>query len=148
MLSEVSSTEKVFCRSLTDLDKIVDEILGFAQGYQVWRLEGDMGSGKTAMVKSVGRSKGVIDTISSPTFSIVNEYRTKVGETIYHFDFFRIKGPEEAIALGLEEYLDSGSLCLIEWPSHVKGLLPHKNLLVKIESGPEDSRVFHLSRND
>ena len=147
MLPEVSSKKKVFCGSIEELDKIVEEILDFAQDRRLWLLEGQLGSGKTTLVKSVCQSKDVIDTVTSPTFSIVNEYQTDLGETLYHFDFFRIKDLQEAVALGLEDYLDSGQLCLIEWPSLVQGILPEKNLQIEIEVGPDDSRTFHLTRN-
>lgn len=111
-------------------------------------LEGELGSGKTTLVKSLGRLMGVLDNITSPTFSIVNEYETTSGDIIYHFDFYRIRDLGEASALGLDEYLDSGRLCLIEWPEIVKRLLPEHNLQVRIETSRDDSRIFHLTRNE
>ena len=148
MFPEVSSTKKVFCRSVADLDKVVEEILDFSQGRPVWMLKGELGSGKTTLVKSVCRLKGVMDNVTSPTFSIVNEYETAKGDIIYHFDFFRIRDLDEATALGLDEYFDSGRLCLIEWPSIVERFLPDKNLQIRIEAGPDESRIFHITRND
>jgi len=147
MFPEVSSKKKVFCGSLEELDRVVEEILDFSGDCQLWLLEGDLGSGKTTLVKRVCQSKGVADTVTSPTFSIVNEYQTGFGETLYHFDFFRIRDLQEAMALGLEEYLDSGFLCLIEWPSLIRELIPDTHLQIQIEVGPDDSRTFFLTRN-
>ena len=105
---------------------------------------GQMGAGKTTIIKAICSEIGVIDTTSSPTFSIVNEYRTKNGDSIYHFDFYRLKKPSEALEIGVEEYFDSGSLCLIEWPEKIDNLLPDNCVKVQVETNPDNSRTISL----
>ena len=147
MLPEVSSTKEVLCGSIEELDTVVNEIRDFSDGCLVWLLDGELGSGKTTLVKSICHSLGVEDNVNSPTFSIINEYRDRQGHPVYHFDFYRIKELSEAVDLGLEEYLNSGNLCLMEWPSLIEPVLPETNLRIQIEVRPDDSRVFHLTRN-
>ena len=108
-------------------------------------LEGDMGAGKTTLIRALCAQLGVGDEVSSPTFALVNEYRGGRGEPIYHFDFYRIDSEDEAARLGMAEYFDSGYLCLVEWPSRVASLLPPQRLLVELTvTGPE-SRQIQLS---
>ena len=107
--------------------------------------EGEMGAGKTTLIRALCAALGVEDDVSSPTFALVNEYRDGRGRPVYHFDFYRVDSEEEAARLGAAEYFDSGYLCLVEWPSHVAGLLPPQRLLVELAvTGPE-SRELHLS---
>jgi len=102
-----------------------------------------MGAGKTTFTTAVCKALGVEeDAISSPTFAIVNEYRARGGEPVFHFDFYRIERPEEALDIGLYDYLDSGCLCLMEWPENIEGLLPEETLRVKISVLDDDSRVL------
>lgn len=102
-----------------------------------------MGSGKTTFITALCKVLGVNgDAVSSPTFSIVNEYRTSDGESIFHFDFYRITKLEEAYDIGLFDYLDSGSLCLMEWPENIGELLPDETLLVSIGLEEDGSRVL------
>lgn len=101
-----------------------------------------MGAGKTTFISAICRHLGVReDAVGSPTFAIINEYRTASGESIYHFDFYRITKPAEALDVGLYDYLDSGSLCFIEWPENVEDLLPEETLRVHIEVNPDQSRT-------
>ena len=102
-----------------------------------------MGAGKTTFITAVCKALGVKeDAVSSPTFAIVNEYRTGDGEPLYHFDFYRIEHPSEALDIGLYEYLDSGSLCLMEWPENIEPLLPDETLRVSISVQPDGSRLL------
>lgn len=102
-----------------------------------------MGAGKTTFTTALCHRLGVSeDSVSSPTFSIVNEYRTSGGDSIYHFDFYRITRVEEAFDIGLYDYLDSGSLCLIEWPENIEQILPEETLKVTITVLPDESRVI------
>ncbi|GAB3825367.1 tRNA (adenosine(37)-N6)-threonylcarbamoyltransferase complex ATPase subunit type 1 TsaE [Hymenobacter jeollabukensis] len=113
-----------------------------AAGCPVVLLEGEMGAGKTTLIKALCAVLGVQDDVSSPTFSLVNEYRDALGRPIYHFDFYRIDSVDEALRIGAQEYFDSGYLCLIEWPSRVGPLLPPDRLLVTVDvTGPESRRV-------
>ena len=102
-----------------------------------------MGAGKTTFTTALCRRLGVrTDAVSSPTFAIVNEYRTGSGEPVYHFDFYRINKLEEALDIGLYDYLDSGALCLMEWPENIEELLPEETLKVSIAVGPDGSRTL------
>jgi tRNA threonylcarbamoyladenosine biosynthesis protein TsaE len=113
-----------------------------AQNCPIVLLEGEMGAGKTTLTKALCAALGVPDEVSSPTFSLVNEYRDARQRPVYHFDFYRIDSVDEALRIGAPEYFDSGYLCLIEWPSRVGPLLPPDRLLVTVEvTGPESRRV-------
>lgn len=134
------------CASLAALPDTAAQILSFAREHQLrcWTLSGPMGAGKTSFVKEVARQLGVEDTVQSPTFGIVNEYRLPDGRPLYHFDCYRLKNLEEAYNIGMEEYLDSEGYCLIEWPELVESLLPERSLALEISAlGPEE-RNFTL----
>ncbi len=126
--------EKTFTKvSLTDLNGIAKELIMLFQKSRVVLFYGHMGAGKTTFIHALCKELEVVDDISSPTFSIVNEYRTKKGETIYHFDFYRLNSEMEAYDLGYEDYLYSGKLCFIEWPEKIASLLP------------DDAIEFHIN---
>ena len=108
---------------------------------------GEMGSGKTTLIKELARSLGVKELTNSPTFSLVNEYLSTEGHTIYHFDFYRIEQEEEAYDMGVEEYLDSGLWCFIEWPEKVENLLPLESTAVRISINGDGSRSIELTNN-
>ena len=100
-----------------------------------------MGAGKTTFTTALCKVLGVnSDAVSSPTFAIVNEYVSGSGEPVYHFDFYRIETPAEALDIGLYDYLDSGALCIMEWPENIEGLLPEETLKVSITVEPDGSR--------
>ena len=98
---------------LEEISKAAREVISVCGDETIWLFEGVMGAGKTTLIKAICQELGVLNTVQSPTFSIVNEYLTNNGETIYHFDCYRLKNPTEAYDIGVEEYLDSGNLCLI-----------------------------------
>lgn len=104
--------------------------------------DGEMGAGKTTFIKAVCDELGVIDIVNSPTFSIVNDYAPADGRHIYHFDFYRLKSPQEALDFGIEEYFASNSLCLMEWPEQIEPLLPDDTLQVTIAVGSDGSRTI------
>ena len=106
-----------------ELGKVASELLNFTDGIRFFCLHGEMGAGKTTFIKALVKELKVNDTVSSPTFSIVNEYETVTGERIYHFDFYRIKSLEEVYDIGYENYFFSGNYCFIEWPEKIKSLL-------------------------
>ena len=114
MITLVSNLEK--------LDEAAQEVLHYAQDYKTFLFFGDMGAGKTTLIKAICNSLGVHSVVSSPTFSLVNEYEYP-GGLVYHFDCYRLKTPTEALDFGIEEYLSSESYCFIEWPENVPALL-------------------------
>lgn len=108
----------------------------------VFAFYGKMGAGKTTFIKAICEELGVTDVINSPTFSIVNEYRSDTtGELIYHFDFYRIKKIEEVYDMGYEDYFDSGAVCFIEWPELIDNLLPGDAVKVSITEQEDGSRI-------
>ena len=107
-----------------------------------------MGAGKTTFTTALCRRLGVGDAVCSPTFTIVNEYLTASGEPVYHFDFYRINSPSEAMDIGFYDYVDSGNLCLIEWPENIESLLPEETLAVGISVRDDGARVLEWSEPD
>lgn len=119
--------------SETELTKVAQQLLRENEHARVFAFHGEMGAGKTTFIKAICRELGVTEVMSSPTFAIVNEYATADGETIYHFDFYRLENESEAYQSGLHEYFDSGSYCLVEWPEKVPSILPEGTVHVFIE---------------
>ena len=109
--------------SLENLSEVATELISSAKN-KTLLFYGQMGVGKTTLIKEICKQLGVLDTISSPTFSLVNEYETSKIEKVYHFDFYRIAQEEEALDIGIEEYFDNNDWCLIEWPENIENLLP------------------------
>ena len=120
--------------SLEKLSEVAAELISSTKN-KTLLFYGKMGVGKTTLIKEICKELGVLDNISSPTFSLVNEYQTSKGEKIFHFDFYRIEDEEEALDMGIEEYFNTNDWCLIEWPQNIKNLLPldaveiHLNIL-------------------
>ena len=133
--------------ALSDLPEVASKIIDFGGEEKIWVLVGEMGAGKTTLTKALGRALGVLDIVQSPTFSIVNEYLTDKEETIYHFDFYRLERPEEAVAIGIEEYFYTGNLCILEWPQKIGGLIPEKFLKIEIEDLGGEQRYYKLSKH-
>ena len=106
-------------------------LLKFAEGEKILLFQGEMGAGKTSLIKSICLQLGMLENVSSPTYSLVNEYVYPHGK-IFHFDFFRIKNESEAFDLGFEEYLSSGDYCFIEWPEMIPNLWPDRYIEIKI----------------
>ncbi|WP_299060337.1 tRNA (adenosine(37)-N6)-threonylcarbamoyltransferase complex ATPase subunit type 1 TsaE [uncultured Polaribacter sp.] len=109
--------------SLDNLSEIATELIKVA-AHKTLLFYGEMGAGKTTLIKQICKVLSVEDNISSPTFSLVNEYQTLKGEKVFHFDFYRIIDEEEALDMGIEDYLYNNTWCLIEWPQNVENLLP------------------------
>ena len=132
---------------ITSLDSIHEAAKQFIAAMEentVFAFYGKMGAGKTTFIKAVCEELGVTDVINSPTFAIVNEYEDAVGNTIYHFDFYRIKEIAEVYNMGYEEYFYSGDLCLIEWPELIEDLLPEDAMVVRIEVLSPTERKFTI----
>ncbi len=111
---------------------------------RIFAFYGSMGAGKTTFIKAVCEAMGVEDAINSPTFAIVNEYEDAESNTIFHFDFYRIKSIAEVYNMGYEEYLYSNAYCFIEWPELIEELLPEETVKVTIEEGPEGQRKITM----
>lgn len=136
-------TKQIVIKSLADLPRAAEEFLKELGQHRLIALYGPMGAGKTTFTTAVCKALGVQeDAVGSPTFAIVNEYRTGGGEPVYHFDFYRIERPEEALDIGLYDYLDSGALCLMEWAENIEALLPEETIVVKITVGDDLSRTL------
>jgi tRNA threonylcarbamoyladenosine biosynthesis protein TsaE len=129
--------------SLDALNQLASELLKLKQKSNVFAFYGQMGAGKTTLIKAICRGLGVKDEVNSPTFSIVNEYITADGESVYHFDFYRINKIEEAFDIGYENYFYSPSFCLIEWPEKIEQLLPENCVKVFINVIPDtETRII------
>jgi len=124
--------KEIILNQLSQLPEIATQLLKLAGEKKVFLFEAPMGAGKTTIIKALCKELGVVESITSPTFSIVNEY---IGESgpIYHFDFYRLKNEQEAYDLGYEEYFYSGNYCFVEWPQKINSLLPEDAFLIQIE---------------
>ncbi len=132
--------------TLADLPVVAKEMLATLQeAPRVWLFRGQMGAGKTTLSKELLKQLGIDQNVQSPTFSLVNEYQTNAGETVYHFDLYQLKNIQEALAIGIEEYLDSGHICLIEWPEQAEELWDFPHVNVEIEAINETQRKLTLS---
>ncbi|WP_235941807.1 tRNA (adenosine(37)-N6)-threonylcarbamoyltransferase complex ATPase subunit type 1 TsaE [Cyclobacterium roseum] len=132
------------CKQLDEISNSAELILDLCSDYTVWVFKGEMGAGKTTLIKEICNLLAVVDPVSSPTFSLVNEYETKNGEIIYHFDFYRIEDPMEAVEIGVEEYFYSGNYCFVEWAEKIPGFLPDTFALIEIEKGMEEIRHLRV----
>ena len=129
--------------SLDRIDAVAQAFLREIGERRIVAFYAPMGAGKTTFTNAVCRALGVRDdAVSSPTFAIVNEYRTRDGEPVYHFDFYRINKLEEALDIGFYDYIDSGCLCLMEWPENIEPLLPEETLRVSISVASDLSRTI------
>ncbi|WP_172406452.1 tRNA (adenosine(37)-N6)-threonylcarbamoyltransferase complex ATPase subunit type 1 TsaE [Pedobacter sp. AJM] len=136
---------EIAVNNLSDLPLVAQQLLKFAGNEKILIFDGDMGAGKTTFIKTFCQVLGVHDVVSSPTYSIVNEYDSPTGQ-VYHFDFYRIKDIQEAFDLGYEEYFYGGGMCLIEWPEKVAELLPDHFIKTEITIMDENRRVFNFSK--
>jgi tRNA threonylcarbamoyladenosine biosynthesis protein TsaE len=125
--------------STADLPKTANQILNFAGNSRIFLFYGDMGAGKTTLIKSLCEELRVTDSVTSPTFSIVNEYKG-IDSPVYHFDFYRLKDQNEALDMGYEEYFYSGNYCFIEWPEKIANLIPDSFTGVRIHVLDANSR--------
>lgn len=114
---------------LNQLGLAADFVIKKAKNNTIWCFYGQMGAGKTTLIKAICKALQVTDEVSSPTFSLVNAYQTTAAKTVYHFDFYRINSIEEVYDIGYEDYFYSNSICLIEWPELVKEIIPLTNVM-------------------
>lgn len=137
---------KLVCENLHSLDSAANLILNTFSEHRVFALFGKMGVGKTTFIKALCRRLQVKDVVNSPTFAIVNEYINTKGESIYHFDFYRLKKESEAIDIGYEEYIYSGCYCFMEWPEMIENLLPVGYISIRLEVDDEtEVRTIYCS---
>ncbi len=129
--------------SLAELDLVAEQIIQSLEGRDVVVFRGSMGAGKTTLISRIVALLGAEDTVTSPTFALVNQYEG-TERRIYHFDFYRIERIEEVFDFGYEEYFYSGDLCLVEWPEKIEALIPDDVMEVRIEVGEDDSRAFEI----
>ena len=133
------NSKEFHINSVEALTEVSEYLISLRDEADIIAFYGAMGAGKTTLIKNLCHKMGVTDEVNSPTFAIVNEYVTEEGESVYHFDFYRIKKLEEAYDIGFENYFDSGNLCLIEWPEMIEPLLPEKYIRVEIQQGETDN---------
>ena len=131
---EINSIE-----GLSEVSRCIVEMREFSN---IVAFYGPMGAGKTTLIKNLCHSLGVVDEVNSPTFALVNEYVSRKGEPIYHFDFYRITRTAEALDIGFYDYIDSGCLCIMEWPENIEEIIPEETLRVRISVSPDGSRVL------
>lgn len=127
-----------------ELPEVARAVVELTGRRTVVALYGEMGAGKTTLIREIAAHLGATDTVTSPTFAIVNQYRGEGGRRIFHFDFYRIDDIREAYDLGYEEYFYSGDLCLVEWPEKIEQLLPENTVTVRITVDSDTARTFEI----
>jgi tRNA threonylcarbamoyladenosine biosynthesis protein TsaE len=141
----VNRSKQLKAETLNNLPAAAVQLLKDAAGFRIFAIFGDMGAGKTTFIKSICHHLGAADSVTSPTFTIVNEYMVPGEESLYHFDFYRINKITELYDFGFEEYIDSGRYCFIEWPEISEELLPPDTVVVRIRSEEDKSRVIEYT---
>ncbi len=135
---------EIIIKNKSHLQAGAKQFLKLTSGKKIFAFYGAMGAGKTTIIKAICEAIGVQDVVTSPTFTIVNEYRSLSQESIYHIDFYRIKKTDEVFDFGIEEYLTSGSYCFMEWPELVEGILPKETVNVRITVDEHEQRILKL----
>jgi tRNA threonylcarbamoyladenosine biosynthesis protein TsaE len=140
---------------LKDLPEVANFVKSHLATFSVWLFYGEMGSGKTTLIKEICRTMGISEGMSSPTFAIVNEYGGASGEKVFHFDFYRLNSEVEAYDIGVDEYVYAGNPCFVEWPEKIPSLIPpqhasvsikvedmrHRTIAISFDDGKEENRV-------
>jgi tRNA threonylcarbamoyladenosine biosynthesis protein TsaE len=136
---------KILIKDKKHLADAAEKFLKYFGEKRIFAFYGTMGAGKTTIIKAICKALGAIDIVSSPTFTLVNEYRTSRGDTLYHIDFYRIKKQEEVFDFGIEEYLTGESYCFMEWPELVEDILPDETINVRISVDDNEHRTLLIS---
>lgn len=136
---------RILIKDKKHLPAAAKKILDYTSGKKLIAFYGSMGAGKTTIIKAICSILGAGDIVTSPTFTIVNEYKTINNETLYHIDFYRIKKEEEVFDFGIEEYFASGSYCFIEWPELIGGILPPGTASIRITVGDNEQRILDIT---
>ena len=132
--------KQIHCDHISQISIAAEVIIDLCRDLSVWVFQGEMGAGKTTLIKAICEKLNIMDAVSSPTFSIVNEYTGDQGDPVYHFDFYRIEDPVEALDMGIEEYFSSGNYCFVEWAEKIPMFLPDEFALITIESDQVEKR--------
>ncbi|WP_009033598.1 tRNA (adenosine(37)-N6)-threonylcarbamoyltransferase complex ATPase subunit type 1 TsaE [Indibacter alkaliphilus] len=138
--------KKYHLGSIENIDLAAKFIIDHCSESNIWVFKGEMGAGKTTLIKAIAKGFGIEDMVSSPTFAIVNEYRNPEQKTFYHFDFYRIDDPEEVLEIGIEEYFYSGNYCWIEWAERIPEYIPEDFMLIEVEVEDDGSRIISLDK--
>ncbi|WP_192346388.1 tRNA (adenosine(37)-N6)-threonylcarbamoyltransferase complex ATPase subunit type 1 TsaE [Algoriphagus sp. Y33] len=133
-----------FTYELDEIEKAANALIEAAADEKVWVFQGEMGAGKTTLIRALSKAFAMTDQVSSPTFGIVNHYENLGGVTFYHFDFYRMDDPTEALDIGIEEYFYSGNYCWLEWAEKIASFLPEKFFLIRISNDSETKRTLNL----
>ena len=136
---------EIIIKDKKHLHPAVKELLKHYGGNRIFAFYGSMGAGKTTIIKAICEELDAVDIISSPTFTLVNEYRTSTGDALFHIDFYRIKKQEEVFDFGIEEYLTGESYCFMEWPELIEEILPPETIRVKIFVDLHEQRILAIS---
>lgn len=136
---------KIVLRNTSKIPEVVKLLLTLSKGKKLFAFYGPMGSGKTTIIKAICSELGAVSQTASPSFTLVNEYLTKDGETLYHIDFYRIKKQEEVFDFGIEEYFASGSYCFMEWPELIEEILPPETYKIRITVGEKEERYLEVT---
>ena len=123
-----------------------EQVVQFCGNDRIWVFKGQMGAGKTTLIKAISKCFGIEEMVSSPTFSIVNEYRNSKGQVFYHFDFYRIEDPKEVLEIGIDEYLYSGNTCWLEWAENIQEYIPSDFVFIKIDLSDSGERIISLQK--
>jgi tRNA threonylcarbamoyladenosine biosynthesis protein TsaE len=136
---------KILIKNKRHLPSAAKKLLKYSGENKIFAFYGSMGAGKTTIIKAICEVLAAVDIVSSPTFTLVNEYRTSTGETLYHIDFYRIKKQEEVFDFGIEDYLSGESYCFMEWPELVEEILPPERVNVRITVNDNEQRILYIS---
>jgi len=131
--------------TLDEINQTAAKLLADTKSYKVFAFHGEMGAGKTTFIHALCETLGVKDVITSPTFSIINQYKASDGQTIYHMDLYRVKDENEAVNAGVEDCLYSGNICFVEWPEQAPGIFPDDTLHISISSVDDNTRKLKLN---
>lgn len=134
--------QRIIIRDLRYLPSAANKLIEYTRDKRILAFYGSMGAGKTTIIKSVCNALGAEDLVSSPTFTLVNEYRTRSGTLLYHIDFYRIRKQEEVFDFGIEEYFESGAYCFLEWPELIEDILPPETVKIRITVDIDGQRIL------
>lgn len=136
---------EISIKKISDLPFAAEKLIKSIPDKRIFAFYGSMGAGKTTIIKAICEYLGATDLVSSPTFTIVNEYRTNHQESLYHIDFYRIKKTEEIFDFGVEEYFAEGAYCFMEWPELIEDYLPVDTVKVRISIGDNEERILNIA---